>query len=250
MDAALRIVTFVALAGLMFIPLERLFGRAQSRSGRLTDLGFATLGELLVLAALVTIGATALAALDVVAVEDPIFVGIHHSSGRKVAEVAVGLFVFELVGYAYHRAAHRVPALWRLHRVHHSSGSMDWLASFRQHPLEILLVTLAQNAPLVLVGLPLGAHVMVLLLLKLNTVFVHANIVGRMGWWRHLVATPHFHHRHHQQHGAARNYAAMFPWLDRMFGTFEAETAGPVGLPEPTPAGFWGLLAMPFRRLR
>ena len=90
--------------------------------------------------------------------------------------MVVGLALFELAGYGYHRLAHRVPALWRLHEIHHSSETMDWLASFRQHPLEILLMTLAQNAPLVLLGIPLGAHATVLVLLKLATVFVHANI--------------------------------------------------------------------------
>ena len=57
---------------------------------------------------------------------------------RFVAEIAVGLLLFELGGYAYHRLAHAVPALWRLHEIHHSSETMDWLASFRQHPIEII----------------------------------------------------------------------------------------------------------------
>jgi sterol desaturase/sphingolipid hydroxylase (fatty acid hydroxylase superfamily) len=165
-----------------------------------------------------------------------------------VAEVAVGLVVFELVGYAYHRLAHAVPWMWRLHAVHHSSERMDWLASFRQHPLEILLVTAAQNAPLVLLGLPLGSHALVLLLLRLNTVFVHSDLAIGPGWWSRLVATPGFHHRHHQREGAVRNYAALFPWIDRVFGTYDAAPAGPVGLPTPTPRSFLGLLLLPLRR--
>ena len=60
-----------------------------------------------------------------------------------VVRLLLGLMLFELCGYAYHRLAHRVPALWRLHAVHHSAPTLDWLASFRQHPLEIGLVTLA-----------------------------------------------------------------------------------------------------------
>jgi sterol desaturase/sphingolipid hydroxylase (fatty acid hydroxylase superfamily) len=156
--------------------------------------------------------------------------------------------VFELVGYAYHRLAHAVPWLWRLHEVHHSSERTDWLASFRQHPLEILLMTLAQNAPLVLLGLPLGSHALVLLALRLNTVFVHADLPVPRGWWSEVVATPAFHHRHHQREGAARNFAAAFPWLDRLFGTHDAAPAGPVGLSTPMPRSFLGLLAVPFVR--
>ena len=84
-------------------------------------------------------------------------------------------------------------------RGHHVRGARRTrctfgAASFRQHPLEIMLVTLAQNAPLVLLGLPLGSHALVLLLLRLNTVFVHADLElprGRaMQWLSEVVATP------------------------------------------------------------
>lgn len=244
-----RLLTFTALAGLAFAPLEWLYGRRRGeRTGRLTDLGFATVGELLAHLGVAVVVGGLLTALDGVAREDPLWLAIDDATLRTAVEIASGLLVFEVMGYAYHRAAHRVPALWRLHQVHHSAESMDWLASFRQHPLEIVLMTLAQNAPLVLLGIPLGAHVMVLLVLRLGTVFVHADLHVPRGWWSSLVATPRFHHRHHCKHGAVRNYAALFPWLDRLFGTFDDAEAGPVGLPTPTPRGFWGLLAHPFTR--
>lgn len=249
-DAVVRVLLFTALAGLAFAPLERLFGRHRGapRPGRLTDLGFATLGGVLVLVGVATLIGGALAALAGLAREEPLLIGIGDRTIRTALEVAAGLLVFELVGYAYHRLAHAVGWMWRLHAVHHSAERMDWLASFRQHPLEILLVTLAQNAPLVLLGLPLGAHALVLLALRLNTVFVHADLQVPRGWWSEVVATPAFHHRHHQREGAARNFSAAFPWLDRLFGTHDAAPAGPPGLPSPLPRSFLGLLAAPFVR--
>ena len=162
-------------------------------------------------------------------------------------DVVVGLALFELAGYGYHRLAHRVPCLWRLHEIHHSSETMDWLASFRQHPLEILLMTLAQNAPLVLLGIPLGAHAAVLALLKLATVFVHANIRIPEGPWSLLVATPRFHHRHHQLGGAVRNYASLFPFIDVVFGTHTRQPATAFGVPRALPDGFVALLLEPLR---
>lgn len=249
-DAVVRALVFAALAGLTFAPLERLFGRHRgaARPGRLADLGFATFGGVLVLVGVATVVGGALAALAGLAREEPLLIEIGDRTTRTALEVALGLLVFELVGYAYHRLAHRVGWMWRLHEVHHSAERMDWLASFRQHPLEILLMTLAQNAPLVLVGLPLGSHALVLLALRLNTVFVHADLPLPRGWWSELVATPAFHHRHHQREGVARNFAAMFPWLDRLFGTHDAAPAGPVGLATPMPRGFLGLLVAPFVR--
>jgi sterol desaturase/sphingolipid hydroxylase (fatty acid hydroxylase superfamily) len=253
-DAVVRVLLFTALAGLAFAPLEHLVGRHRGapRPGRLADLGFATFGSALVLLGVATAVGSALAGLERLALEDPLLGGIEGRSVRTALEVGVGLVVFELVGYAYHRLAHAVPWMWRLHAVHHSSARMDWLASFRQHPLEILLVTLAQNAPLVLLGLPLGSHALVLLALRLNTVFVHADLElprgSVMRWLGELVATPAFHHRHHQRDGAPRNFSAVFPWLDRLFGTHDAAPAGPVGLAAPMPRSFLGLLVVPFVR--
>ncbi len=143
-----------------------------------------------------------------------------------------------------------MPFLWRLHEIHHSSETMDWLASFRQHPLEILLMTLAQNAPLVLLGIPLGAHAAVLALLKLATVFVHANIRVPEGPWTLVVATPRFHHRHHQLGGAVRNYASLFPFIDVLFGTYTPKAATTFGVPRALPDGFVALLVEPLRGRR
>lgn len=250
LDDVVRVLAFAGLVGLAFAPLERLYGHDHHgpRRDRLVDVGFATLGALMVWVGITTVIAGLLAVLERVSLDQPLLIGVGSRSLRIGLEVAVGLLVFELMGYAYHRLAHAVPWMWRLHEVHHSSERMDWLASFRQHPLEILLVTLVQNAPLVLLGIPLGSHALVLLLLKVNTVFVHADLRVPRGWWSELVATPGFHHRHHQRDGAVRNYAAMFPWIDRLFGTHDAAPAGPVGVPRVTPRGFWGLLAMPFVR--
>lgn len=256
LDMIVRVLLFTALAGLAFAPLEHLFGRHRGapRTGRAADLGFATFGGVLVLLGVATLVGGVLAGLEGVSLEDPLLVGIEDRSARVALEVGVGLFVFELMGYAYHRLAHAVPWMWRLHAVHHSSERMDWLASFRQHPLEIVLVTLCQNAPLVLLGLPLGSHALVLLLLRLNTVFVHADLQlprgGAMQWLSEVFATPAFHHRHHQRDGAPRNFSAVFPWLDRLFGTHDAAPAGPVGLPTPMPRSFLGLLVQPLLRQR
>ena len=155
--------------------------------------------------------------------------------------VALAIVLFELVGYLYHRASHSSALLWRLHRIHHSAEEMDWLTSFRQHPLEIVLMTILQNAPLVLLGLPLGEHALVLLFIKANAVFVHSNLEVPKGPWSKVLAMPHFHHRHHQFGGAETksvNFAAMFPWIDRLFNSYSAEETKVFGLAEKTPKSF------------
>jgi sterol desaturase/sphingolipid hydroxylase (fatty acid hydroxylase superfamily) len=151
------------------------------------------------------------------------------SDAPPVLTIALGLALVELSGYGYHRLAHRVPFLFRLHAVHHSAETMDWLASFRQHPLEIVLMTLAQNLPLVVLGVPLTDHALVILLLRVNTVFVHSNLRVPEALAL-LVATPSFHHRHHDRDREAKNFASVFPFLDRLFGTHDDAPAEAFGL--------------------
>lgn len=248
-EEPLRIVLFVALAGLAFAPLEHLFGHGRGpRRDRLADLGFATLGEALVHLGMIGIVGVVLAGLEGFGPDALLFEDIRARGLRTGLEIGAGLLIFELVGYAYHRAAHTVPWLWRLHAVHHSAEHMDWLASFRQHPIETLAVTLAQNAPLVLLGIPLGSHALVLLLVRLNTVFVHADLRIPRGWWSMVIATPRFHHRHHARDGAVANYSSMFPWIDWVLGTHDGARADRFGLRSAVPRTFVGLLLLPFGR--
>lgn len=257
MDALWQPLIFALLAGCAFAPLEWLapergadedpLDRAEHRERRRTDLLFASVGSVLTALALAVGMGLALGALARIhARVDLLQLGL-----PTWAALPLALLIFELAGYAYHRAAHRVPALWRLHAVHHSAPRMDWLASFRQHPVEVVLMTLAQNAPLVLLGIPLGAHALVVILLAINTVFVHANLrlgprtQAALGW---LIATPRFHHRHHARAGEVRNYATLLPVLDRLFGTHSDARARRVGLDEALPTGFLGLLVAPLRR--
>jgi sterol desaturase/sphingolipid hydroxylase (fatty acid hydroxylase superfamily) len=229
-DIVARPLLFVALAALAIAPLEN---HAPAHAARTKDwaldLGFATLGQVLA-RAVVVLGLGALfTVLDDHAL-DPSWLALGPSWLTRALHLSVGLSLLELGGYLFHRLAHSVPWLWRLHAVHHGSETMDWLASFRQHPLEIVLMTLVQNAPLVLLGIPLGSHVLLLVLLKLNAVVVHANLRVPAGFLRHVIATPAFHHRHHARHGATRNFSALFPWIDRVFGTYTSEPAHEFGL--------------------
>ena len=241
MSALADALVFALLAGLLVAPLERVLAERSARRREVTtDLGFATLGQFLSRGVLLAALGVVLAALARVAPRP-----LAHAPGW--VHVAVGLVVFDVMGYAYHRLAHAAPLLSRLHDVHHTSTEMDRLASFRQHPLEVALVTLAQNAPLVLLGVPLGAHTLVVLLLRVHTVFVHSNVRVPEGPWCTLVATPRFHHRHHDRDAPAANFATLSPLLDRVFGTYDGARARVIGSSTPMPRTFLGLLAHPFR---
>jgi len=249
LEVIARSLLFASLAAVAFIPLERIFGaRAATRRNFATDIAFATLGQALTRVGALLVMGVALAGIDAVAVERALGSGIDSPDLRALVQLGAGLLAFELGGYAYHRLAHHAPWLWRLHRVHHSSRDMDWLAAFRQHPLEILLMTLFQNAPLVLLGIPFGPHATVAALLRLHTVFLHSNLRLPHGWWDELMAMPRFHQRHHARRGAPINFASLLPALDRAFGTHSRGEAREFGVDEPMPERFGQLLLHPFAR--
>jgi sterol desaturase/sphingolipid hydroxylase (fatty acid hydroxylase superfamily) len=131
------------------------------------------------------------------------------------------ILVADLVQYWTHRAYHEVPLLWRLHAVHHSVKSMDWMAGSRQHLLEVILTRTLVLAPIYVLGFSKEVIDAYIVIVGFQAVFNHANVSVRLGPLRYLIVTPNFHHWHHAQDNEAidRNYAAHFAFLDHLFGT-------------------------------
>lgn len=167
-----------------------------------------------------------------------------------------GLFlivlVADLVQYWTHRAYHEVPALWRLHAVHHSVKSMDWMAGSRQHILELLITRTLVLAPIYVLGFSKEVIDAYIVVVGFQAVFNHANVSVRLGPLRHVIVTPNFHHWHHSQDQEAldKNYAAHFAFLDHLFGTAVKsgkawpERYGVLG--DYVPNGFFKQLKFPF----
>jgi len=163
------------------------------------------------------------------------------------------VLVADLVQYWTHRAYHEVPLLWRLHAVHHSVKSMDWLAGSRQHILELLITRTLVLAPIYVLGFSKEVIDAYIVIVGFQAVFNHANVSVRLGPLRYVIVTPNFHHWHHSQDKEAldRNYAAHFAFLDHLFGTAVKsdrewpEAYGVLG--DYVPNGYVKQLAFPFR---
>ena len=65
------------------------------------------------------------------------------------AHAVLAVLLLDVWTYAWHRMNHRVPFLWRFHRVHHSDAQMDVTTASRFHTGEIVLSS-ALRIPLVL----------------------------------------------------------------------------------------------------
>lgn len=131
------------------------------------------------------------------------------------------LLVADLAEYAVHRAYHEVPWLWRIHSVHHSVETLDWLAGSRLHMVEILVTRIAVLTPLFLLGFDKSVVDMYIVIVGFQAVFNHANVHLPWGPLRYLIVTPDFHHWHHSSEKVAidKNYAAHFAFIDYLFGT-------------------------------
>jgi sterol desaturase/sphingolipid hydroxylase (fatty acid hydroxylase superfamily) len=138
------------------------------------------------------------------------------------------LFVGVDLGYYwYHRASHRVRALWAIHVTHHSSELMNFTTALRQPPLEHLIDWL-WFVPLAWLGFAPHA---ILLAYGFNLIyqfFIHTEVVGKLPRWVEFVLNTPSHHRAHHGTNAEyidKNYAGVFIVWDRLFGTFVEERA-------------------------
>jgi lathosterol oxidase len=131
------------------------------------------------------------------------------------------LLLADLTQYWIHRCFHRLPFLWRLHAVHHSSTAMDWLAGSRMHPLDALATRAGVMTVLVLAGASAPAVALYLAFVSFHAVFIHANFGAGLTWLDPFLVTPRYHHFHHADEAAAidTNFAVHLPVLDRLFGT-------------------------------
>ncbi|MBU2884791.1 sterol desaturase family protein [Gilvimarinus agarilyticus] len=138
--------------------------------------------------------------------------------------------VLDAVIYFQHRAFHKVPWLWRLHRMHHTDLEFDVTTGLRFHPFEIMLSMLLKVAVVILLGAPAVAVLVFEVVLSATAMFNHSNVSlpGRLDrYLRWLVVTPDMHRVHHSVVRAETdsNFGFNLPWWDRLFATYRRQPA-------------------------
>jgi sterol desaturase/sphingolipid hydroxylase (fatty acid hydroxylase superfamily) len=216
------IIGLIALAT-VFAAEGWLPARAQARKARLHH-GLENLGI-----AAISAGVGALAAPLLVA-----SVMLAETHGWGLCHVAdlnwpacalVSFILFDLWMYAWHRANHEIPFLWRFHRVHHSDPEMDSTTALRFHPGEILLSTFANCLVLMALGMSLGMLVLYKSMMVLVILFHHSNLAVPAGLdarLRRIIVPPSMHRVHHSDIRVETdsNYGTVFSFWDRLFGSF------------------------------
>jgi sterol desaturase/sphingolipid hydroxylase (fatty acid hydroxylase superfamily) len=176
------------------------------------------------------------------------------------ASIIISVMVLDLAIYLQHVLFHAVPALWRLHRMHHADLEVDVTTGLRFHPVEILLPTGIKLAIVAAVGAPAAAVVIFEVLLNATSIFNHSNIripVGIDRILRWFVVTPDMHRVHHSilRRETNSNFGFNLPWWDRLLGTYRAQPAAghaamTIGIEQfrdPRELGLDRMLLQPFR---
>jgi sterol desaturase/sphingolipid hydroxylase (fatty acid hydroxylase superfamily) len=256
-ELAIRLGAFASVFALMaaweFAAPAR--GRRLPRSGRWrANLGLVVIGSVLLRLALPT-SAIALAALA----QENGWGLLNRLALPDWAAALLGVVLLDLAIYFQHVLFHAVPALARLHAVHHADPDCDLTTGIRFHPVEILLSALIKFAAVVGLGAPVLAVLAFEVLLNATSMFNHANVAlpSRLERWvRRVLVTPDMHRIHHSVIAAERdsNYGFCLSVWDRLLGTYTSREHGEldIGLAswrDPAwVATLGGVLRMPFRR--
>jgi sterol desaturase/sphingolipid hydroxylase (fatty acid hydroxylase superfamily) len=254
--AAAKLSMWLAIFAAIFVPIERIFTLHSQKIFRkeiAVDLGYYFLNGL----------------LPGLVLGPPISVAVlavhHFIPGGVLGTIAAWpiwlkacatMLVGEIAYYWAHRLSHQIPFLWRFHAVHHSAEELDFLVNARMHPVDLVWSRMIMLTPIFALGLANPVHfgdgliaTTVLLIGSMWGYFIHSNIRWRLGPFEWLLTTPAFHHWHHTNDGKRRdcNYASMFPWLDRIFGTHHLPEAWPerYGIDEPMPDSLAGQFIHP-----
>lgn len=170
--------------------------------------------------------------------------------------VVANLFTIDFVYYWYHRAQHRVPALWAIHELHHADAELNATSSFRTFWLELPVQAIVVATPsLLLFGNQGPVHALFLAIGSYGLlIFSHCNFRLRLGPLSSVVCGPQVHRIHHSRlpEHRDRNFAQYFPFLDRLFGTWHApgqDEFPPTGVEGglSSDASAWTALVRPFR---
>ncbi|OJJ16958.1 hypothetical protein BKI52_30030 [marine bacterium AO1-C] len=142
--------------------------------------------------------------------------------------IVAAFFLVEFIFYWYHRLSHEIPLLWTLHHTHHSSlwfnfftaGRLNWLGRFMS-PVFYL--------PLILIGFSPELITIMMMISLFFQIFVHTEMIGKLGWIEGILNTPSAHRVHHSSNEKYldKNYGGILMIYDRIFGTYQPEEEQP-----------------------
>jgi sterol desaturase/sphingolipid hydroxylase (fatty acid hydroxylase superfamily) len=170
-----------------------------------------------------------MAAVGVAAIADINGWGLFNVTGAPLwLAITASVILLDFAIYAQHVVFHKVPALWRLHRMHHADLDIDVTTGARFHPIEIILSMAIKMVVVVALGAPAVAVVIFEVLLNGTAMFNHANFKLPLGIdriVRLVFVTPDMHRVHHSaiRRETDSNYGFNLTWWDRLCRTYRPQ---------------------------
>ena len=174
-------------------------------------------------------------------------------------EVIIGVILLDFAIYIQHVASHRIPILWRLHKVHHADRDIDVTTGIRFHPIEAVLSMAYKCGVIILLGPITLAVIIFEILLNASAMFNHANVRLPQSMDRVLrtfMVTPDFHRVHHSvlEKETNSNYGFFLSIWDRCCKTYikqprdnhQGMTIGLHTYQDAKPGHLWWCLTVPF----
>jgi sterol desaturase/sphingolipid hydroxylase (fatty acid hydroxylase superfamily) len=187
---------------------------------------------------------------------------LNHWPAPSWVRFLIAVAALDFAIYLQHILFHAVPALWRLHMVHHADLDFDVTTGLRFHTLEILVSTFIKITAVAALGPPVAAVLTFEVLLNATSMFNHSNVrmpdrLDRLV--RLFVVTPDMHRVHHSvdRQEANTNFGFSLPWWDLLLGTYRRQPANghesmAIGVKhireEEKVERLAGMLALPFLR--
>lgn len=170
-------------------------------------------------------------------------------------QVLLAVVAADLGFYLVHRLFHQSRWLWRIHAIHHSAEHLHAMSAGRNHPVNALLIYIAQIAPLALLGCPDDVMALVTVMIAVNGWLQHADVDFPLSALDRWVATASVHRLHHcaEPGSDQQHFSSNLVIWDRVFGTWVC----PAEVPPPRRYGLWraqlpkgwlGQVIWPFRR--
>ncbi len=162
------------------------------------------------------------------------------------------LIVMDLGEYLFHRAQHRIPALWAMHTLHHSDSNMTATTTWRHFWGDVIVKSLTIWPLAYFIIAPSGPVVIAYALIGFWNFVGHSNVpldFGKLSW---LLNSPAYHRRHHSSEPEhfGSNYAALLPIWDVISGSYRRPDGfPPTGLDVARPS-FVQALVWPLRSVR
>ncbi|KLN64581.1 MULTISPECIES: sterol desaturase family protein [Vibrio] len=176
-------------------------------------------------------------------------------------EIIISVVLLDLTIYLQHLVFHRIPILWRLHRMHHADQDIDVTTGTRFHPIEIILSMWIKIGLVLMFGVSPIAVIVFEIILNASAMFNHSNAFLPLkidGMLRKVIVTPDMHRIHHSviEKETHSNFGFFLSIWDRMFNTYRAQPVlghenVKIGIPmfqSRTEQRLDKMLTQPFRR--